>query len=65
MDSPIGLNSDIWLLLQEKLSEITKVCIYDRAGIGLSERPFEIPENSSEKIPKAKIQRGQEFTIER
>lgn len=65
MDSPIGLSSDIWLPLQEKLSEVTKVCVYDRAGLGLSERPFEIPSNQSEKVPKAKIQRGQEFTIER
>ena len=65
MDSPIGLNSDIWLPLQEKLSGITKVCVYDRAGLGLSERPFELPVNQSEKVPKAKIQRGQEFTIER
>lgn len=65
MDSPIGLNSDLWLPLQEKLSELTKVCVYDRAGLGLSERPFEIPQNNSEKLSKPKIQRGQEFTIER
>ena len=42
-----------------------KVCVYDRAGLGLSERPFEIPTNASEKVPRAKIQRGEEFTIER
>lgn len=65
MDSPIGLSSDIWLPLQENLSKITKVCIYDRAGLGLSERPNEPPLNKSEQVPKAKIQRGQEFTIER
>ena len=44
---------------------IVKVCVYDRAGLGLSERPYEIPVNKSEKVPRAKIQRGQEFTIER
>ncbi|CAF0829974.1 unnamed protein product [Brachionus calyciflorus] len=65
MDSPIGLSSDIWLPLQEILSEVTKVCVYDRAGLGISERPFEIPENKSEKVSRAKIQRGQEFTLER
>jgi hypothetical protein len=31
----------------------------------LSDRPFEIPMNASEKVPRAKIQRGEEFTIER
>lgn len=61
----MGLNSDIYINLQEKLSKITKCCIYDRAGLGMSERPLEIPVNKSEKVPKAKIQRGQEFTIER
>lgn len=83
MDSPIGLNSDLWIPLQEQLSKITKViknifrkrerlkiylykvCVYDRAGLGLSERPIEIPVNKSEKVPKAKIQRGEEFTLER
>lgn len=65
MESPIGLSSDIWLPLQEKLSTITRVCVYDRAGLGLSERPNDPPTNKSEKVPKAKIQRGLDFTIER
>ena len=68
MDAPIGLNSDIWVPLQEKLSQITKVCIYDRAGLGLSERPQNpVSANGStdKTMSKARIQRGQEFTIER
>lgn len=27
MESPMGVNSDIWIPLQEKLSQITKVCL--------------------------------------
>jgi hypothetical protein len=66
MDSPVGLNSDIWLPLQEKLSVLTKVCVYDRAGLGMSERPHEPAQNKSEEaVSKARLQRGQEFTIER
>ncbi len=41
------------------------MCIYDRAGIGLSERPRDLNSSSSEQTKKAKIQLGQEFTIER
>jgi len=75
MESPLGTNSDIWIPLQEKLSQLTKVCIYDRAGLGLSERPYsQVVANvsstaSQEEITKmnnrVRIQRGQEFTIER
>jgi hypothetical protein len=33
------MNSDIWLPLQENLKKITTVCIYDRAGLGMSDPP--------------------------
>lgn len=36
MESPEGTSSDVWILLQEELALQTKVCVYDRAGIGLS-----------------------------
>lgn len=66
MDSAIGLNSDIYLNLQAKLASLTKVCVYDRAGLGLSDRPFMPVVNKSEEAPKRpKINRGIEFTIER
>jgi hypothetical protein len=67
MDAPMGLNSDIWLPLQQMLSAITKVCVYDRAGLGMSERPLEPSPNKSDTAAttKAKLHRGQEFTIER
>ena len=66
MDSPIGMNSDIWLPMQLKLSQLTKVCVYDRAGLGLSERPNDPKDNKTVNgTSKTKIQRGQDFTIER
>ncbi len=65
MDSPIGMNSDIWLPIQDKLSKMTKVCVYDRAGLGMSERPIDPKEDKNSSITKAKIQRGQAFTLER
>jgi hypothetical protein len=64
MDSPIGMNSDIWLPIQDKLSKITKVCVYDRAGLGMSERPLDSKDKNSNNT-KAKVQRGQAFTLER
>ena len=40
--------------------------MYDRAGLGMSERPLNIQVNESDKDQlRAKISRGQEFTIER
>lgn len=42
-----------------------KVCVYDRAGLGLSHRPFEPVTNKSEEKPKPKVNRGVEFTVER
>jgi hypothetical protein len=65
MDSPIGMNSDIWLPIQDKLSKITKVCVYDRAGLGISDRPIDPKENKNLNNTKAKIRRGQAFTLER
>ena len=62
----------MWIPLQEKLSQLTKVCVYDRAGLGLSERPqIQVTNGSSAskddagKINKVRLRRGQEFTIER
>jgi pimeloyl-ACP methyl ester carboxylesterase len=38
MDTPGGYSSDVWLSVQAKVSKFTKVCIYDRAGLGFSGR---------------------------
>ncbi len=63
MDSPVGLSSDIFLPIQEKLAKLTKVCVYDRAGLGLSERPIDPKEPNNNATKKARIHRGQDFTI--
>ena len=39
LDAPTGMSSDVWALVQPELAKITKVCVYDRAGLGFSERP--------------------------
>ncbi|CAF0750593.1 unnamed protein product [Adineta steineri] len=73
LDAPTGMNSDIWLPLQESLKQITTVCIYDRAGLGMSDPPPPPPPSSSstteqksddkeKKIPK---HRGMDYTVEK
>lgn len=34
-----GFSSDIWTEVGGVLSAVTRVCIYDRSGIGFSDRP--------------------------
>lgn len=38
LDSPIGETSDVWSLVQPAVAKFTKVCIYDRGGLGFSDR---------------------------
>ena len=39
LDSPTGTTSSIWNRLQKQLlNEDVKVCVYDRAGLGFSDR---------------------------
>lgn len=40
LDAPIGETSDVWQLVQPLVSNYTTVCIYDRAGLGYSDRPY-------------------------
>ena len=35
----VGISSDIWSDVQRDISKLTRVCIYDRAGLGFSDRP--------------------------
>lgn len=37
MDTPGGASSDVWALIQPQVSQFTKLCVYDRAGLGFSE----------------------------
>jgi len=39
IDGPAGMLSDVLYPLQEQLSELAKVCVYDRAGLGNSDWP--------------------------
>ena len=37
LESPTGASSDTWLLGQSELAQVTKTCVYDRAGLGWSD----------------------------
>jgi len=60
LDAPTGLNSDVWTVVAERLAKVSKVCVYDRAGLGFSDRPM----NSSQD-PKEGTHKWQPFTVER
>ncbi|XP_061410288.1 uncharacterized protein LOC133344240 [Lethenteron reissneri] len=51
-DAPAGMSSDIWIAMQKELSSMTKVCIYDRAGIGFSSRAIPNDTTGMEKVWK-------------
>lgn len=38
LDAPTGMSSDVWVHVQEDVASITKVCTYDRMGLGFSKR---------------------------
>ncbi|XP_047145908.1 uncharacterized protein LOC100199358 isoform X2 [Hydra vulgaris] len=56
LDAPIGYSSDIWNLIYPEIAKITKVCIYDRAGLGYSEKP---------KLGNETKNGGHPYTVER
>ncbi|RUS72499.1 hypothetical protein EGW08_019727, partial [Elysia chlorotica] len=67
LDAPTGMSSDVWALVVDKLQEHTKVCVYDRAGLGFSERPL----NQTSKAPLPNSQLNEQsqyqaslFTVE-
>lgn len=39
-DAPLGETSDAWSAIIPAISKVTKVCTYDRAGLGYSDRVF-------------------------
>ena len=39
LDSPTGMTSDVWTRGQLDLAGVTRVCVYDRAGLGWSDPP--------------------------
>lgn len=40
LDASTGGTSEDWYLIETKLAKLTRVCVYDRAGLGFSELPF-------------------------
>ncbi|ELU06107.1 hypothetical protein CAPTEDRAFT_181535 [Capitella teleta] len=69
LDAPTGMSSDAWALVQPILAKTTKVCVYDRAGLGFSDRP---PPNVTDAEPgdenfsqQLAANKWQPFTVER
>ncbi|XP_033125741.1 uncharacterized protein LOC117123821 [Anneissia japonica] len=63
LDAPTGMSSDVWYFIQPELAKVTRVCTYDRAGIGFSERA---PRNASDSNNSLMgDSRAEEFTVER
>ncbi|XP_036395278.1 uncharacterized protein si:dkey-122a22.2 isoform X2 [Megalops cyprinoides] len=50
LDAPTGTASDVWYHIQEELSQITKVCTYDRVGLGFSKRAMQNETTGMEKV---------------
>lgn len=57
LDAPGGETSDVWSLIFPAVAKFTKVCMYDRAGLGFSDR-IQKGMNESKKAGKA-------YTVER
>ncbi|KAM6995595.1 uncharacterized protein LKV04_007774 [Tautogolabrus adspersus] len=50
LDAPTGMSSDVWLHVQESVAAITKVCTYDRTGLGFSKRLMQNETSGTEKF---------------
>ncbi|KAL7840290.1 hypothetical protein AOLI_G00256130 [Acnodon oligacanthus] len=50
LDAPTGMSSDVWYHVQESISQTTKVCAYDRVGLGFSWRVMENQTTGVEKV---------------
>ena len=42
LDAPIGQSSDAWILVRSAVAKRTKICTYDRAGLGFSDRAYTV-----------------------
>ncbi|ESO93742.1 hypothetical protein LOTGIDRAFT_228523 [Lottia gigantea] len=61
LDSPTGMTSDVWSKVWPEVSKHAKVCVYDRAGLGFSDRPS----LNSSKTNETNSREWQPFTVER
>ncbi|XP_034554272.1 uncharacterized protein si:dkey-122a22.2 [Notolabrus celidotus] len=50
LDAPTGMSSDVWFHVQESVATVTKVCTYDRTGLGFSKRLMYNETSGTEKI---------------
>ncbi|XP_056141965.1 uncharacterized protein si:dkey-122a22.2 isoform X2 [Lampris incognitus] len=50
LDAPTGMSSDIWHYVQESISSLTRVCTYDRMGLGFSRRVMQNKTTGAEKV---------------
>ncbi|XP_061919676.1 uncharacterized protein si:dkey-122a22.2 [Entelurus aequoreus] len=50
LDAPTGMSSDIWFHVQDSVATITKVCTYDRIGLGFSKRLMQNETTGTEKV---------------
>ncbi|XP_076006686.1 uncharacterized protein LOC143001025 [Genypterus blacodes] len=50
LDAPTGMSSDIWFYVQESVAQLTKVCTYDRMGLGFSKRLMQNETTGTEKV---------------
>ncbi|XP_050931927.1 uncharacterized protein si:dkey-122a22.2 isoform X2 [Lates calcarifer] len=50
LDAPTGMSSDIWFHIQESVATLTKVCTYDRMGLGFSKRMMQNETTGTEKV---------------
>lgn len=41
LEAPVGQSSDVWALVEPLVAKKTKVCVYDRAGLGFSDRAYQ------------------------
>ncbi|KAL8572158.1 hypothetical protein ACOMHN_057833 [Nucella lapillus] len=67
LDAPTGMTSDVWSLVWPRLQEHTRVCVYDRAGLGFSERPthnVSHPPSPDANDDFAQHAKAQPFTVE-
>ncbi|KAK7886497.1 hypothetical protein WMY93_026118 [Mugilogobius chulae] len=49
LDAPTGMSSDVWFHIQEDLSSISKICTYDRMGLGFSKRVMQNESTGTER----------------
>ncbi|CAI9721050.1 Hypothetical predicted protein [Octopus vulgaris] len=66
LDAPTGMSSDVWSLVWPEIANVTRVCIFDRAGLGYSDRPREnFTSNDGSEGKSNYRNRWEPFTVER